>query len=201
MHRDGLPAFPPFYVGRQRPRDAVLLPLPPALAPGKASKLQVKGCLRGRRKPGPRALQPDRIGDDIIPDWQASTTARYRARVGATRAPAHEGLGSGPPLPPGTSVCVIEVADDGPGIHTDEAPRVFDRFYQATPLDPPTETGPEPGSGLGLPIAAAIAAAHSGRLELDNRRGEGCAFRLLLPDPTTAPKDDTDEAHHRPSHT
>ncbi|WP_442480791.1 ATP-binding protein [Streptomyces kutzneri] len=39
----------------------------------------------------------------------------------------------------------------------------------------------EPGSGLGLAIATAIATAHGGRLELDNRLGRGCTFRLLLP--------------------
>ncbi|MFE4061021.1 ATP-binding protein [Streptomyces sp. NPDC059096] len=85
----------------------------------------------------------------------------------------------------------IEVADEGPGIEPGEAPRVFDRFYRATPPGrdraPGFEPRPEPGSGLGLAIAAAIAAAHGGRLELDNRPGTGCAFRLLLPDPTTAP--------------
>ncbi|MFF6863892.1 HAMP domain-containing sensor histidine kinase [Streptomyces ardesiacus] len=132
-------------------------------------------------------------------------------RVGATRTPTRGDLGSGRPLPPGTPVCVIEVADNGPGIKPDEAPHVFDRFYRATPLDPATGPdgeagpepgcGPEPGSGLGLAIAAAIAAAHGGRLELDNRPGEGCTFRLLLPDSTPVPKDDTDEAHHDPHHT
>ncbi|MEE1803920.1 MULTISPECIES: sensor histidine kinase [unclassified Streptomyces] len=118
-------------------------------------------------------------------------------RVGATRTPTRvpgSGLGSGPPLPPGTPVSVIEVADEGPGIEPGEAPRVFDRFYRATPSGHPAapgfETRPEPGSGLGLAIAGAIAAAHGGRLELDNRPGAGCAFRLLLPDPATAPGSD-----------
>lgn len=125
-----------------------------------------------------------------------------RVRVGATPAPAAGQVGSGRTLPPGTSVCVIEVADDGPGIKPDEAPHVFDRFYRATPLEPAREsvceTGPEPSAGLGLAIAAAIAAAHGGRLDLDNRPGEGCTFRLLLPDPTTAPEDYADEAHDAP---
>ncbi|MEQ8145600.1 HAMP domain-containing sensor histidine kinase [Streptomyces sp. OP7] len=123
--------------------------------------------------------------------------SRVRVRVGAARSGAAGALGSGPPLPPGTPVCVVEVADDGPGIRPDEAPHVFDRFYRATPpprtspsvTAQPQDAAVEPGSGLGLAIAAAIATAHGGRLELENRPDEGCVFRLLLPDATPAPDD------------
>ncbi|TGN81270.1 HAMP domain-containing histidine kinase [Streptomyces bauhiniae] len=128
--------------------------------------------------------------------------AAVRVRVGLTRVTAGGAPGSGRSLPPGTPVCVVEVADDGPGIKPDEAHRVFDRFYRATPHDrsgaPGFRADREPGSGLGLAIAAAIAAAHGGRLELDNRPGEGCAFRLLLPDATAAPEGHADEAHRAP---
>ncbi|MFC7510369.1 ATP-binding protein [Streptomyces thermocarboxydus] len=114
--------------------------------------------------------------------------SRVRVRVGAARVRTEgaDSPSSGPPLPPGTPACVVEVADDGPGIRPDEAPYVFDRFYRASPA---ADEG-EPGTGLGLAIAAAIATAHGGRLELDNRPGEGCAFRLLLPDSTPGPDDD-----------
>ncbi|OON81424.1 sensor histidine kinase [Streptomyces tsukubensis] len=128
--------------------------------------------------------------------------SRVRVRVGATRVPSEGGEedgaedgDSGSPLPAGTPVCVVEVADTGPGIAPDEAAHVFDRFYRATPLGgPPTargsEPGPEPGTGLGLAIAAAIAGAHGGRLELDNHPGAGCTFRLLLPESVTVPRDE-----------
>ncbi|MFJ4438983.1 sensor histidine kinase [Streptomyces sp. NPDC088923] len=89
----------------------------------------------------------------------------------------------------GTAVCVVEVADDGPGIAPEAAPYVFDRFYRARPPrpeGPSTEAGSGegagPGSGLGLAIASAIATAHGGRLTLDNRPGAGCVFRLVLPE-------------------
>ncbi|RPK42878.1 Signal-transduction histidine kinase senX3 [Streptomyces sp. ADI91-18] len=91
--------------------------------------------------------------------------------------PVHVRVGSRTDDRPGASagvpVSVIEVADEGPGIQPDDAPHVFDRFYRAAAQDGFTE----PGSGLGL----AIATAHDGRLELGNRPGEGCTFRLLLP--------------------
>ncbi|MEV6121266.1 HAMP domain-containing sensor histidine kinase [Streptomyces sp. NPDC052077] len=124
--------------------------------------------------------------------------SRVRVRVGAARAAEDRTPGHGRVLPPGLPVCVIEVADDGPGIVPDEAPHVFERFYRATPAGRThrpargadagpapahlPEAGDSPGSGLGLAIAAAIASAHGGRLELDNRPGKGCVFRLLLPD-------------------
>ncbi|MDT0418413.1 HAMP domain-containing sensor histidine kinase [Streptomyces sp. DSM 41982] len=88
----------------------------------------------------------------------------------------------------GAAVCVVEVADNGPGIAPGAAPYVFDRFYRARPpgAGPAAGDGPdgeaEPGSGLGLAIASAIATAHGGRLTLDNRPGAGCVFRLVLPE-------------------
>jgi signal transduction histidine kinase len=42
-------------------------------------------------------------------------------------------------------------------------------------------TGPQDGSGLGLSIVAAIAAAHGGRLELDARAGGGLRLAVVLP--------------------
>jgi two-component system OmpR family sensor kinase len=128
--------------------------------------------------------------------------SRIHVRVGATRTGPHTGGTDRPgrtsisrPLPPGLPVCVIEVVDEGPGLAPDDARHVFDRFYRAESLSPHSE----PGSGLGLAIASAITDAHNGRLELDNRPGDGCTFRLLLPDPTVTPKEHSDEAHHHPT--
>ncbi|MGW0710712.1 MFS transporter [Streptomyces sp. NPDC002643] len=74
------------------------------------------------------------------------------------------------------SVCAVEVADDGAGLAEPDARRVFERFYRADSAERPVA-----GSGLGLAIAAGAAETNGGRLELDTRPGEGCTFRLLLP--------------------
>ncbi|MGY1503504.1 sensor histidine kinase [Streptomyces sp. QTS52] len=105
-------------------------------------------------------------------------------RVGETRVSADTcgadrpgRTSASPPLPHGTPVGVVEVADEGPGLTARNAEHVFERFYRADP----SRSRAHGGSGLGLSIAAAIAEGHGGRLELDTAPGKGCTFRLVLP--------------------
>ena len=85
--------------------------------------------------------------------------------------------------PPGTSVrlsterrdgrALLSVADDGPGIPTQDAPHVFERFYRAGGT---TATG----SGLGLAIARELAGLMGGSVELRRETGR-TVFELILP--------------------
>ncbi|MGF1429925.1 HAMP domain-containing sensor histidine kinase [Kitasatospora sp. LaBMicrA B282] len=82
------------------------------------------------------------------------------------------GVGAGP------DGCVLEVADSGPGLTTEQADRVFERFYRVDASRSRNEGG---GAGLGLAIATAFARAHGGSLGLDTVPGQGATFRLTLP--------------------
>ena len=76
-----------------------------------------------------------------------------------------------------TVSCVLEVADDGPGLSPDEAARIFDRFYR-------TDAGrsrSKGGAGLGLSIVVSIVAAHHGQVAVESAPGEGAIFRVRLP--------------------
>jgi signal transduction histidine kinase len=64
------------------------------------------------------------------------------------------------------------VRDTGPGIASGDTERIFERFYS-------DRSGPEPGAGLGLAIARAIATAHGGALVA--RPHTGGEFVLRLP--------------------
>ncbi|MDP2292489.1 MAG: HAMP domain-containing sensor histidine kinase [Actinomycetota bacterium] len=68
------------------------------------------------------------------------------------------------------------VTDDGPGVPDEERERIFQRFSRGAS----SERRPE-GAGLGLPIVAAIARAHYGRVELESHVGHGATFRIVLP--------------------
>jgi signal transduction histidine kinase len=73
--------------------------------------------------------------------------------------------------------CVsVSVCDEGPGIPPDELEAVFDKFVQSTK----TKTGAG-GTGLGLPIAREIVAAHKGRVWAVNRPDRGTEFRVDIP--------------------
>lgn len=69
----------------------------------------------------------------------------------------------------------IVVRDTGAGIAPEHIPRLFDRFWT---LRGASRT---PGTGLGLPIAKGIIAAHGGRLWVESAVGQGSAFWFSLP--------------------
>ncbi len=61
---------------------------------------------------------------------------------------------------------------------TDQATRVFDRFYRA---DRSRDRSGGANAGLGLSIALSLTQAHGGEVELETALGEGACFRLTLP--------------------
>lgn len=72
---------------------------------------------------------------------------------------------------------VIEVADTGIGITSDDLPHIFKRFYRADKARS-THTG---GAGLGLAVVNKIIMAHQGRLEVESVPEQGATFRVVLP--------------------
>ena len=73
----------------------------------------------------------------------------------------------------------ITVRDQGPGIHPQDLPHLFDRFYQSRSHVAPA-TG-EGGKGLGLAIVKRIAELHGGDLEVSSAPGNGTEVVLELP--------------------
>ena len=71
----------------------------------------------------------------------------------------------------------ISVSDNGPGIHSQHLPRLFERFYRADKARS-RELG---GTGLGLAIVKHIAQLHSGRVSVASTLGKGSTFTIYLP--------------------
>ncbi|HXZ01976.1 MAG TPA: ATP-binding protein [Stellaceae bacterium] len=72
---------------------------------------------------------------------------------------------------------VIEVRDSGIGIAPGDIARALSPFGQ---VDSRLSRRYE-GTGLGLPLARALAALHGGRLELESTPGQGTTARIVLP--------------------
>jgi PAS domain S-box-containing protein len=71
----------------------------------------------------------------------------------------------------------VSVADTGPGITSEEARRIFDKFYQVSNAEQRKATG----TGLGLPIAKALVEMHGGKIWLESKVGKGSIFSFTLP--------------------
>jgi signal transduction histidine kinase len=90
-------------------------------------------------------------------------------------------------MPAGGEVCVetgthprdvscgafMRVIDRGTGIAPDDLPRIFEPFFTTK------EVGH--GTGLGLAVAHGIVGEHGGRIDVENKPGEGATFTVCLP--------------------
>jgi signal transduction histidine kinase len=73
----------------------------------------------------------------------------------------------------GPDTAAISVIDNGPGIPPEYLERIFEPFF--------TTKADSEGTGLGLAVSRGIVEKLGGRIEVDNRPGEGCTFRIVLP--------------------
>ena len=72
-----------------------------------------------------------------------------------------------------TNEIVVEVADEGTGITSENAKLIFDPFFSTKP------TGQ--GTGLGLAVCYGIVTAHGGKIEARSNNGKGSRFVVSLP--------------------
>jgi signal transduction histidine kinase len=66
------------------------------------------------------------------------------------------------------------VHDSGPGLDVQDAPHIFERFYQG-------QGASAGGSGLGLAIARSVVQAHGGQIWAESGPGGGSTFVVELP--------------------
>jgi signal transduction histidine kinase len=143
-----------------------------------------------------RAVEPDREVTAQLPASLVVTADEPRIRqvlanlLGNVRAHTPPGTPATVLLYAESDGAVLEVTDFGPGMPADDAARAFDRFYRGNRGDGARAHGPNgqppsgaeaAGSGLGLSIVHAIAAAHGGYARLDSFPGAGTSVRLWIP--------------------
>lgn len=68
-------------------------------------------------------------------------------------------------------VCIIEVLDQGAGIHEKDLAHIFEAYY----------TTKQEGSGLGLMLVYDAVSEHGGRIDVETKLGQGTKFTILLP--------------------
>jgi two-component system OmpR family sensor kinase len=72
---------------------------------------------------------------------------------------------------------VLEVCDEGPGMTSEDAQRIFERFYRADS----SRARASGGTGLGLSIVDSLVYAHGGTVSVTTAPGHGCRFKVNLP--------------------
>jgi two-component system phosphate regulon sensor histidine kinase PhoR len=75
------------------------------------------------------------------------------------------------------AIAWCEVRDTGPGIPSEDLPRVFERFYRVDKA----RSRAKGGTGLGLSIVKHAVALHDGVVALESLVGQGSTFRFEIP--------------------
>jgi two-component system sensor histidine kinase KdpD len=81
----------------------------------------------------------------------------------------------------------ISITDHGPGIASEEAQRVFNKFYRGTQPNHQMQEG----TGMGLAISRGLVEAHSGKIWVESIPGSGATFVFTVPVEQTVPVNST----------
>ena len=139
------------------------------------------------------AVEPDRTVSAQVPPSLVVTADESRIRqvlanlLGNVRAHTPPGTAATVRLYSDDGGAVLEVSDEGPGMSAQDAARAFDRFHRGGHVNGAAASrlghgGAEAaGSGLGLSIVQAIAAAHGGQARLQSAPGAGTTVQLWIP--------------------
>jgi signal transduction histidine kinase/DNA-binding response OmpR family regulator/ligand-binding sensor domain-containing protein len=71
----------------------------------------------------------------------------------------------------------LHVTDTGTGIHPEDLPRIFDRYFQSQQANAPLQGG----SGIGLAIVQEYAQLMQGKVEVTSHPGKGSTFTFQFP--------------------
>ena len=143
-----------------------------------------------------KAVEPDRPVSATTPPHLVVVADEPRIRqvlanlLGNVREHTAPGTAVVVRLAPADQGALLEVTDAGDGMSEEEAARAFDRFYRGG------RNGHDGhGSGLGLSIVQAIAAAHGGHAMLRSRVGVGTSVQVWIPFRPPVQHDAEDSEH------
>lgn len=71
----------------------------------------------------------------------------------------------------------IEISDTGRGIHSEDLPHIFDRFYQTKQ---PNATA-EGGTGIGLALVKELVNLFEGKIEVESKLNKGTTLTMVFP--------------------
>ena len=169
-------------LGRLSKLSERLLILTAVSDPGFLSRAEVEveplvvGLMRRWSPTAPRAWQVRVFAEGTISaDRERLETALDALLENAVRA-THEGAAIRVACRAEGEKLILEVADEGSGIRSEDLPRIFERFSKLEP-DRGRSNG---GTGLGLSIAKAIAEAHGGSIAVESEEGRGTTLRISL---------------------
>ena len=104
---------------------------------------------------------------DLIADHLLDNALKYTPEGGTIQV--HVG--------PKDEAVVVRVSDSGMGFDTEQAERLFDRFYRSKDAEQSTD-----GGGLGLSIVKAVVERHGGTVQAESAgSGQGSTFDVRLP--------------------